>query len=582
MAARTKGESDAEEPDERRFVEWMTSVPQVVIEPGAPFSADALASIAAGATWILVRTPSTYSGTAFAALVLVDPNASPAAELDAALSCANACFGVSASRFTTSLPPDARAGEAKGGDAALAKLAAASGHTMVAPSIDRVAFVLERGRSRAASAPWILQALREGVTFGSLTSRDPRTGERTMRTALSSSPLAAIEARGTARPLAEIDELADAAKASLDAIAREAARRLGRPVRVVFEVDSPNQRVRIVSIHPLRRSGLVAFGLAADLLSDGVPAEHALALITPADVSVAVPMRIEADPSATAIRGIAAGTGIAEGRVCLSQRDALALSRAGLSPILFVHDIEPDDIDALRASAGVVTVRGGLTGEAAVMARGLSKPCVASGAALSLASDHVGTIDGGSFRSGERVTIDGSSGLIVRGAHARTLGDLPASVAAVLSTLEQSAAKDRPSSPTRVVAAVDHPAHVVTAKTVGASDIAIARPEALFFDAAVRGEVAAAAIPSVVDAIFDAAKGSFDRLFTRAPSTSEVLPAPLGRALSAQEVADYLEAVRSSSARTDVAAIVDGPEAQAALAEACAPDSVLAMRVASA
>ena len=130
---------------------------------------------------------------------------------------------------------------------------------------------------------------------------------------------------------------------------------------------------------------------------------------------------------------IAAGTGLAEGFVALTPGQAEELHRAGLPSVLVIHEIMPEDIGALRASAGIVTVRGGITGEAAVMARGLAKPCVASGSALSLGSGEVhNAAAGGGIRPYERITIDGGTGQIVRGAAARHLGEVPPAVTTTL------------------------------------------------------------------------------------------------------------------------------------------------------
>jgi phosphohistidine swiveling domain-containing protein len=502
-------------------------------------------------TWVLVRTPTTSTGASFAALTLLHP-AGPAAELDAAVSSASACFGISSSRFTSTLSARARAGEEPGADEALRTIAAAGGATFPPPSWDRVREVVARARAKAPGTTLLLQALHANRTYGSLTSRDARTGDATMRVSSGASPLAAFEGGPGAKPLEEANDLAPEVKSALGTLARDLELDLGRPVRIAFEVE--RDRVRLVAVHPLRRFGLSAFALASDLLDRGVPIEDVVHLVGSEDVTAAVPLQIDVDPLAMQVTGIAAGAGIAEGRVCLSSEGAIALAKAGHRPILFVHDIEPRDIEALRVSAAVVTVRGGLTGEAAVMARGLSKPCVASGAGMTLHDDRVQTTDGSTIRARERVTIDGSRGLIVRGSHPRVLGELPKPVAAILRGLEPLDVD--------VVAAVDHPAHVVSAHRLHARDVVVTGPEAIRTDAELRhGDPDR--VEEAILAIFEAARDVFGRIFVGGTSVP----------------ARFLEAARAASRQTGVELVVDGTAVEEAIGRAVSPDAIVAHRI---
>lgn len=558
--------------DERRFGEWLDVVPTLFVGPEEALDLSSARARLGDATWILVRTPTTDPGSPFFALTAVDPDARPSALLEAASSCASACFGVSAPRFTSTLSARARAGEELGADHALVALARSAGVQLSPPSWERVGQIVERARARAPSIRLMLQALRADRRFGTLTSRDPRTGAKPIRAGVEAAFLPVVDGRPKLAALSSVDEIPAAVRRSFEEIVFELEATLERPVRVTFELEG--DAARIVTVHSLRRFGLGSFALACDLAAGGVKVDRVLRLIAPVDVAAAVPFRIDADDSAVTITGTAAGTGIAEGRVCLSPQEATAFAQAGLAPILFVHDIEPDDIDAVRASAGVVAVRGGLTGEAAVMARGLAKPCVASGASVTLGPDHLRTAEGAVLRAGERVTIDGSNGSIVRGSHPRLHGEMPAPVQAILHLIEGTKAT--------VVAAVDHPAHVETARRLGASDVAVAHPAALVFDALVeQGDYAASIRASAVE-LFAAAKGTFGRVFVAVPPADLVLPAPVGRKITEEEARTFVDALREAAASTGVEAAFEGEDASAALVGACSPDAVLAARITAA
>lgn len=500
-------------------------------------------------------------------LVLVDPAASPSVELEAASSCAAALFGLTAARFQATVPDAARSGASAGADLALTKLARAHGHELPAPSWERLCFVVEQLRARTPDQALLLHALGAGRAFASVTTRDPRTGAGPARVICSSSPTAALE--GRAVPAANAAPApSEALRAELAELATALELDLGRPLRALYELSG--DAARLVAVSPLRRSGLATFGLVHDWVRAGFPAERALRLIGRDDVLAAVPLRVDAVAPQASIVGIAAGPGIAEGFVATSPDEALALARAGLPAILFVHDIEPEDLAALRASAGLVTVRGGLTGEAAVAARGLGKPCVASGAGLSLASDHVRFAEYGELRAGERVSIDGSTGLIARGAHGRARLEPPPAVAFVLSLLSAAAPE--------LVAAVDHPAHVRTALELGARRLVLARPNAVLMDAAA---LAGAPVDAVLAALFDAMSGQVERAYVLPPSPGTELPRPLMTRIDDADARAFVDSALRAAERAGVRVVL-GDEARAAAAAACPADAVLAARMCAA
>jgi pyruvate,orthophosphate dikinase len=118
------------------------------------------------------------------------------------------------------------------------------------------------------------------------------------------------------------------------------------------------------------------------------------------------------------VKGVGASAGVASGEIVFRSDDAVALTAQGRAVILVRMDTTAEDVPGIRAAAGVVTTRGGLTGDAAIIARSLGKPCIAGCAALVVdyARDQLtirrDVASGGDVvvARGERITIDGRTG----------------------------------------------------------------------------------------------------------------------------------------------------------------------------
>jgi pyruvate, orthophosphate dikinase len=123
-------------------------------------------------------------------------------------------------------------------------------------------------------------------------------------------------------------------------------------------------------------------------------------------------------------RGMGASPGTATGAIVFRSEDAVALAKDGASVILVRIETTPEDVPGMKVAAGIITTRGGITGDAAIVARSLGKPCIASCAPLHLdyttnsltvwrdSSDEEADIV---LQKGDVVTIDGGKGEIYRG-----------------------------------------------------------------------------------------------------------------------------------------------------------------------
>ena len=120
-------------------------------------------------------------------------------------------------------------------------------------------------------------------------------------------------------------------------------------------------------------------------------------------------------------KGMGASPGTATGAIVFRSEDAVAMSKDGTSVILVRIETTPEDVPGMRAAAGIVTTRGGITGDAAIVARSLGKPCIASCAplrvdygtnSLTVWRDSSGGEPDVILEKGALVTIDGSKGEI--------------------------------------------------------------------------------------------------------------------------------------------------------------------------
>jgi pyruvate,orthophosphate dikinase len=176
-------------------------------------------------------------------------------------------------------------------------------------------------------------------------------------------------------------------------------------------------------------------------------------------------------------RGLPASPGAAWGEITFSPSEAERLAGEGKRVILVRVETSPEDIHGMHAAAGIVTARGGRTSHAAVVARGMGKPCV-TGAGDIRVDERKGkmTAGGMTLKAGDIVTIDGTAGQVLEGAAPMTEPDLPPDFTTVL-TWADSVRK------LRVRANADTPDDAAAARRFGAEGVGLCRTEHMFFDA---------------------------------------------------------------------------------------------------
>jgi pyruvate, orthophosphate dikinase len=176
--------------------------------------------------------------------------------------------------------------------------------------------------------------------------------------------------------------------------------------------------------------------------------------------------------------GLAASPGAAQGRIVFDPDEAVTLAEAGERVILVRIETCPDDIHGMHAAQGVLTSRGGMTSHAAVVARGMGKPCV-SGCEELVIDLEQGTMKAGghSLRKGDELSIDGATGEIFVGALPTREADLPPDYHTLLSWADAVRVLN-------VRTNADTPEDAARARGFGAEGIGLVRTEHMFFDEA--------------------------------------------------------------------------------------------------
>ncbi|MFQ5624723.1 MAG: pyruvate, phosphate dikinase, partial [Paracoccaceae bacterium] len=223
------------------------------------------------------------------------------------------------------------------------------------------------------------------------------------------------EAAGQITP--SLEEICPSAVVRLRDIGVRVARELGDEMQ--FEFTLEYGELWILDMMPARRSARAAVQIAVGLAEEGaIGREDALLRIDPRNLIEHLHPQI--DPAAhrnVAGRGLAASPGAASGQIAFSAEQAQAMQAQGGSPILVRAETSPEDIRGMHAATGVLTVRGGMTSHAAVIARGLGLPCIVGAGDLTLDA-RSGTLTmatGEALHSGDTLTLDGTRGEVLIG-----------------------------------------------------------------------------------------------------------------------------------------------------------------------
>lgn len=228
-----------------------------------------------------------------------------------------------------------------------------------------------------------------------------------------------------------------------------------------------------------KRTAKAALKIAVDMASEGlITREEAILRVDPMALDQLLHPTLDPDaPRDVIAKGLPASPGAASGAVVFDADTAEKRKAAGDKVILVRVETSPEDIHGMHAAEGILTARGGMTSHAAVVARGMGRPCVSGAGSLSIsAKDKVMKVAGREIREGDTITIDGASGEVMFGAVATVQPEL----AGDFGTLMEWADGVRR---LKVRANAETPLDCQTARDFGAEGVGLCRTEHMFFDA---------------------------------------------------------------------------------------------------
>ena len=227
-----------------------------------------------------------------------------------------------------------------------------------------------------------------------------------------------------------------------------------------------------------KRTAKAALKIAVDLASDGVISqEEAIMRVEPGSLDQLLHPTIDpASPRDVIAQGLPASPGAATGQIVFTAEEAERLGSAGEAVILVRDETSPEDIRGMDAARAILTARGGMTSHAAVVARGMGRPCV-SGAGEILIDDKAREfrVRGRAFKAGEIITIDGSKGEVLAGAVKMIEPELSGDFATLMAWADKIRRL-------KVRANAETPLDAKTARQFGAEGIGLCRTEHMFFD----------------------------------------------------------------------------------------------------
>ena len=311
-----------------------------------------------------------------------------------------------------------------------------------------------------------------GVAF----TRDPSTGEpglygEFLANAQGEDVVAGIR---TPEPLAHMEQKLPAAFAQL----LDTMRRLEEHYRDMQDIEFTveDNELYLLQTRSAKRTAAAAVKAAVDMADEGlISREDAVARIDPAQLDQLLHPMI--DPTAdweVATKGLNASPGAACGAIVLDADTAEERGKAGESVILVRWETTPDDIHGLIQAAGILTAHGGMTSHAAVVARGMGKPCVAGCEGLSIDGDaRTITVGDRTLSEGDLLTIDGGTGAVI-------VGEVPLVAPEVNDDLQRILEWGDVHRILKVRANADTPEDAAKAREFGAEGIGLCRTEHMF------------------------------------------------------------------------------------------------------
>ncbi len=285
-----------------------------------------------------------------------------------------------------------------------------------------------------------------------------------------------------------------------------------------MEFTVENRKLYMLQCRNGKRTAQAALKIACDLVDEGMRTEQeAVAMIDPRNLDTLLHPQFDVKVIANTKplgKGLGASPGAACGKVVFSASDAEEWNARGEKVVLVRLETSPEDITGMKAAEGILTVRGGMTSHAAVVARGMGKCCVSGCGDIVMDEENKKfTLAGKTFTEGDFISIDGSTGCIYDG----LIPTVEAKIAGEFGRIMAWADKYRK---LRVRTNADTPQDAKKARELGAEGIGLCRTEHMFFEAdriaAFREMICADTVEErekALDKILPYQQGDFEKLF---------------------------------------------------------------------
>ena len=313
-----------------------------------------------------------------------------------------------------------------------------------------------------------------------------------------------------------------------------------------------------------KRTAKAALKIACDLVDEGmIDEKKAVAMIDPRNLDTLLHPQFDAKVLKTAVpagKGLGASPGAACGKVVFTAEDAVAWNEKGEKVVLVRLETSPEDITGMKAAQGILTVRGGMTSHAAVVARGMGTCCVSGCGEIKMDEENKKfELAGKVYNEGDYISIDGSTGNIYDG----IIPTVDAEIAGEFGRIMAWADKYRT---LKVRTNADTPADAKKARELGAEGIGLCRTEHMFFEAdriaAFREMICADTVEereAALEKILPYQQGDFEALYEALegnPVTIRFLDPPLHEFVPTEEADIKLLADAQGKSVEDIKAII--------------------------
>ena len=328
--------------------------------------------------------------------------------------------------------------------------------------------------------PMVLGNLNDESGTGVAFTRDPATGENKLmgeflKNAQGEDVVAGVR---TPMPIAQMEQEFPEAYAEFIKVCDILENHYHDMQDMEFTVE--NKKLYMLQCRNGKRTAPAALKIACDLVDEGHKTEEeAVAMIDPRNLDTLLHPQFDAAElkAATPIgKALGASPGAACGKIVFTAEDAVEWNERGEKVVLVRLETSPEDITGMKASQGILTVRGGMTSHAAVVARGMGTCCVSGCGDINMDEENKKfTLAGKEYHEGDYISIDGSTGNIYDG----VIKTVDATIAGEFGRVMEWADKFRTM---KVRTNADTPADAKKARELGAEGIGLCRTEHMFFE----------------------------------------------------------------------------------------------------